>query len=82
MQNGYKTVMEVDMEEKITELETKFSFQEDLLQELNEIVIRQQQQLDEIIGQMRIFKEQLEDVAVEGVNPPGEDSQHEKPPHY
>ncbi len=70
------------MEEKIMELETKFSFQEDLLQQLNEIVIRQQQQLDEIIGQMRIFKEQLEEVASEGAKAPGEDPQHERPPHY
>jgi len=38
--------------------------------------------LDEIIGQMRIFKEQLEDMALEGSKPPGEDQQHEKPPHY
>ena len=70
------------MEEKITELETKFSFQEDFLHERNDCVIRQQKQLDEIIGQMRIFKEQLEDMALEGSKPPGEDQQHEKPPHY
>jgi len=70
------------MEEKITELETKFSFQEDLLQQLNEIVIRQQQQIDEVIGQMRIFKEQLEVLASEGAKPPGEGGQFEKPPHY
>ena len=57
------------MEEKLVELETKFSYQEDLLSALNEVVIRQQRQLDELLRQMSAVKEQLQE-AIERV--PGE----------
>ena len=36
------------MEEKLIDLETKFSFQEDLLNELNNVVANQQKQIDEL----------------------------------
>ena len=49
------------MEEKLVELETKFSYQEDLLSALNEVVIRQQRQLDELLRQMSAVKEQLQE---------------------
>ncbi|HAS47895.1 MAG TPA: hypothetical protein DCS33_01100, partial [Gammaproteobacteria bacterium] len=54
------------MEEKLVELETKFSYQEDLLSALNEVVIRQQRQLDELLRQMSAVKEQLQE-AIERV---------------
>ena len=41
------------MEERITELEIKISFQEELLDTLNQTVVRQQQQLDLLQQQMR-----------------------------
>jgi SlyX protein len=66
------------MEEKLIELETKFSYQEDLL---NAIVSRQQRQLDELITQMSGIKEQLQD-AVERGPAEGREEQDEKPPHY
>lgn len=69
------------MEEKLIELETKFSYQEDLLSDLNEIVARQQRQLDELISEMSGIKEQLQDAV--GRNPAGgQEEQIEKPPHY
>jgi SlyX protein len=69
------------MEEKLIELETKFSYQEDLLSDLNAIVSRQQRQLDELITQMSGLKEQLQD-AVERGPAEGREEQDEKPPHY
>ena len=69
------------MEEKLIELETKFSCQEDLLSELNAIVARQQRQLDELITQMSGIKEQLQDSAERG-SAEGHEEQDEKPPHY
>lgn len=70
------------MQDKLIDLESKFSFQEDLLLELNQVVIRQQKQLDEMAREMGALKQQLEEVAVRG--PAGEESaqQNEKPPHY
>ena len=69
------------MEEKLIELETKFSYQEDLLSDLNDIVAKQQLQLDELITEMSGIKEQLLDAAERG-SAEGHEEQDEKPPHY
>jgi len=69
------------MEEKLIELETKFSYQEDLLSDLNAIVARQQRQLDELVSEMSGIKEQLQDATERGPVG-GQEEQIEKPPHY
>ena len=69
------------MEEKLIELETKFSYQEDLLSDLNDIVAKQQLQLDELITEMSGIKKQLQDAAERG-SAGGHEEQDEKPPHY
>ena len=70
------------MEEKLVELETKFSYQEDLLSALNEVVIRQQRQLDELLRQTSAVKEQLQEAIERVPGEGGELDQNEKPPHY
>lgn len=70
------------MEEKIIDLESKFSFQEDLLQQLNKEMLLQQRQIDALSLQLRLVREQLSELLVQdGVqhDPALED---EKPPHY
>ena len=69
------------MEERLIELETKFSYQEGLLLDLNDIVAKQQRQLDDLITEMSGIKEQLQDAAERG-SAEGHDEQDEKPPHY
>ena len=69
------------MEEKLIELEIKFSYQEDLLSDLNAIVARQQRQLDELISEISGIKEQLQDATERGAAG-GQEEQIEKPPHY
>lgn len=70
------------MQEKIVELETKYSYQEDLLQQLNDEVVRQQRQLQQVIGEMRELRAQLSDLMAReggaGIQP----ESGEKPPHY
>lgn len=68
------------MEEKLIELETKFSYQEDLLAELNSIVARQQRQLDEVLRELAAVKEQLREATLRG--PAQGEVGQEKPPHY
>ena len=70
------------MQQKLIELETKFSFQEDLLQELNEVVIRQQRQLDELLREMSALKDQLGEMAGRESKHEESEQQHELPPHY
>lgn len=69
------------MEEKLIELETKFSYQEDLLSDLNSIVVKQQRQLDEVISELSGIKEQLQDALQRG-SAGGQLEPLEKPPHY
>ena len=46
------------MESRITELEIKISYTEDLVDESNRIVFRQQQQMDLLAKENRAFREQ------------------------
>lgn len=70
------------MQDKLIELETKFSFQEDMLLELNQVVIRQQKQLDQMLEEVRLLKQQIGEVAVQNSNPDETEPQNELPPHY
>ena len=65
-------------ESRLTELETKLSFAEDLIDALNQTVIRQQQQLDSLQDQLRLLHQQMRD------RPSGEapNMRDEMPPHY
>jgi SlyX protein len=66
------------MESRLSEIEIKLSFNEDLLEELNRTVARQQQQIAGLEQQLRELRLQLQRVQ------PAEDggSGHEIPPHY
>lgn len=66
-------------ESRITELETKLAFAEDLLETLNETVIRQQRQLDSLQEQLRLLHQQLRDSQSES-EPRA--AREEIPPHY
>ena len=48
-------------EERIIELETKVSYQEDLLQELNKLVTSQQSQLDQLTKTCELLGNRLND---------------------
>jgi SlyX protein len=67
------------LETRLTELEIKLSFCEDLIETLNTTVYRQQQQLDRLQQETRALREQLADTA-----PAGEPRmlRDELPPHY
>lgn len=66
------------MEDRLNEIEIKISYNEDLLDELNRTVFRQQQQIDALIAEMRILRDQVRTAE------PGEprNLRDEIPPHY
>ena len=66
------------MEKRLTEIEIKLSFAEDLLEELNRTVFRQQQQMEQLQQEIRALRRQLE------VSMPAEPRSlaDEVPPHY
>lgn len=70
------------MNDRIIELESKFSFQEDTIAELNEVIIRQQRQLDDMALQMTRLAEQLEDLMAQRPGSQEASQIDEKPPHY
>jgi SlyX protein len=68
------------MESRLTELEIKLAYQEDLLDTLNDTVARQQQQLDLLQAQFQALYRQVQaagDGAVRSTDP-----SQEIPPHY
>lgn len=66
------------MESRITELEIKISYAEDLIDELNRTVFRQQQQIDLLAIELRALREQVKNA------PQAEplSLRDELPPHY
>ncbi len=66
------------MESRLSEIEIKLSFTEDLVEELNRTVARQQQQIADLEQQMRELRLQLQRNLPAETETPG----HEIPPHY
>jgi SlyX protein len=64
--------------ERMTELEVKFAFAEDMLDALNATVYRQQQQIERLQREVRELREQI------AASTPGEfrSLRDEIPPHY
>ncbi len=67
------------MSDRLTELEIKMSLTEDLVEELNHTVYRQQQQIELLQAQLRVLYGQMQ-----AVTQPDEprNLREEIPPHY
>jgi SlyX protein len=66
------------LQERMMELEIKSSYAEDLLEQLNMTIYRQQQQIDMLINEVRELKRQ----APEGGQGAPRNLRDELPPHY
>lgn len=67
-----------DTGQRLTDLEIKASFQEDLLDALNQVIVRQQQQIDQLIREIAHLRQSGTDGSP-GASPNLRD---ELPPHY
>lgn len=67
------------MESRLTELEIKVAFQDDLLDTLNLAVARQQRQIDLLQEQLQALYQQMRASGSGGAEA---GPQHEIPPHY
>ncbi|QBC43459.1 SlyX family protein [Iodobacter fluviatilis] len=66
----------MNLEDRITELEIKLALQDELLESLNKIVATQQQQMDQVVNELRWLQQQ---------EPSGSTQKSlfdEVPPHY
>jgi SlyX protein len=65
------------METRLTELEVKLAFAEDLLETLNQTVFRQQEQIERLQREVRELRDQMQSLPVEPRS-----LRDELPPHY
>ena len=66
------------LQRRLEDLEVKSAFTEDLVDRLNEVVVRQQQQIDLLIREVTRLMGQLGDQESTGRSGPVD----ERPPHY
>ncbi|MFK7864750.1 MAG: SlyX family protein [Pseudohongiellaceae bacterium] len=72
------------IQEKFTDLESKYSFQENTLSELNDALVDQQRQIDAMQHELTLIKQHLAqqaETAAKSEDYPG-GGIDEKPPHY
>ena len=70
--------MDGQTEQRLTALEIKASFNEDMVEQLNEVVFRQQQQIDALLREVSQLRQQLPEPGAGGARNPRD----ELPPHY
>lgn len=68
-----------DTDQRLTELEIKASFAEDLLDTLNALVARQQEQIDVLLREVSRLRQRGGD---DGLSAGPRDPRDELPPHY
>ena len=67
-----------DNDKRLTELEIKASFAEDLLDELNQVIVQQQEDIRLLVRDVALLKQQAQE---RGSDLPGS-ARNELPPHY
>ena len=67
-----------DPEQRLTNLEVKAAFSEDQLDQLDQVIVRQQQQIDALIHEVRALRERQPEAGQAVLRQPGDDL----PPHY
>ena len=68
------------MEQRVIELETRLSFQEKMVEDLNSVIVRQQDQIDELTDTIKLLKNELKRIAWE--IPEKTKAEESLPPHY
>jgi SlyX protein len=70
--------MSGDVDHRLNELEIKASFAEDLLEQLNQVVVRQQQQIDRLQRELAVLRDTLPEPGAAGAR----NLRDEIPPHW
>jgi len=69
-----------DISDQIIELQSKVQFQEDALQKLDDVIVKQSQLLDQVVRRVRELSDKVDQLSIEQDNPGS--TIDEKPPHY
>lgn len=65
-----------DLEQRIVELEARYTEQQDMLENLSEVLIRQQRTIDRLEAELSQLKKRIEEPGLVDAKA------DEKPPHY
>jgi SlyX protein len=77
--SGFQWHMDApNTEQRLIDLEIKASFTEDLVEQLNQVVVRQQRQIDALIAEVLALRQQSADTSTPGFR----SLRDELPPHY
>ncbi|MCW5641010.1 MAG: SlyX family protein [Rhodoferax sp.] len=68
----------MEQDTRLTNLEIKLSFTEDMVEELNKTVFRQQQHIDWLLREVDKLRQQMPEGTAAGSRTPSD----EAPPHY
>lgn len=68
-----------DLTGRIDDLESRLAFQDDLIESLNEVVARQDQEMVRLRQRLESLEAKLDDLSTVA---PGSTESHEVPPHY
>lgn len=68
-----------NIESRLVDLEIKASFTEDLVEQLNQIIVRQQQQIDALTRELLVLRERP---VLDSAGPAFRSLRDELPPHY
>ena len=74
-----KLFREAAMTDDLIELQTRISFQGDTLQQLNDVIVRQQQEIDELNRQLVVLKQSVKQINDQSSGSAGHEA---PPPHY
>lgn len=69
--------LDAQVDQRLTELEIKAAFTEDLVEELNRTIVRQQQQIDLLVRELLQLRDQAD-----SAQPAFRSLRDELPPHY
>lgn len=67
------------MEDRLAELESRVAFQDNTIQELNDVIVKQQHQLDRLVSQCQELRDQLQAILPSVLANLSEET---PPPHY
>ncbi len=74
-----------DVDRRLTDLEVKASYTEDTLDQLNQVIVRQQGQIDLLVRELTRLRDEQAKAADANARPgeaPGAAPADERPPHY
>lgn len=70
-----------EIQEQLIDLQTRVAYQENTLEQLNQVITQQDADIIQLKQQIRILAQRLED-SLRSQGQGGEQSQDERPPHY